>query len=60
MCLFQDYMTDYDENEIETKMKMKNSSHSYMISPAPRHENKHTKYKMCHNTVMVKCISSNT
>ena len=53
-------MTDYDENEIETKMKMKNSSHSYMISPGPRHGNKHTKYKMCQNTVMVKCISRNT
>ena len=53
-------MTDYDENEIETKMKRKNSSYSYMISTGPRHGNKHTKYKMCQNTVMVKCISRNT
>ena len=46
-------MIDYEENEA----KMKNRLHSYDINrPKPRHGLRYTKYKMCHNKMMVICF----
>ena len=42
---------------MKMRLKMKSRSHRYDLnSPQPRHENKFTKYKIYHSTMVFVCI----